>query len=74
MKAAFPIQPELTAIAIAYKNRSLIADQVLPRVPVGKQDFKYLKFNLADGFTSLGNLYPPFEILDKLVCSVTYFS
>lgn len=51
MKAAFPIQPELTAIAIAYKNRSLIADQVLPRVPVGKQDFKYLKFNLADGFT-----------------------
>lgn len=51
MKAAFPIQPELTAIAIAYKNRSLIADQILPRVPVGKQEFKYLKYNLAEGFT-----------------------
>lgn len=51
MPAAFPIQPELTAIAVAYMNRRLIADQVAPRVPVAKEEFKYLKHTLADGFT-----------------------
>ena len=35
--APFPIDPELTAIAIAYRNGRMIADEVLPRVPVGKQ-------------------------------------
>ena len=49
--APFPIQPELTAIAIGYRNSTLIADEVLPRIVVGKQDFKYLQYNLADGFT-----------------------
>lgn len=49
--APFPIHPALTAIAIAYRNTRLIADVVLPRVPVGKQEFKYLKHNLAEGFT-----------------------
>ncbi|MCF7964209.1 MAG: hypothetical protein K9L79_01580 [Methylobacter tundripaludum] len=49
--APFPIQPELTAIAVMYKNKSMIADQVAPRVPVGKQEFKYLKHDLAEGFT-----------------------
>lgn len=49
--APFPITPELTAIAIAYKNNNLIADQVLPRVQVGLQSFKYRNFTLADGFT-----------------------
>lgn len=49
--APFPIQPELTAIAIGYRNPLLIADDVLPRVPVGKQEFKYLKYSLADAFT-----------------------
>lgn len=47
----FPVQPELTAIAIAYRNTRLIADQVLPRVPVGVQDFKYWSYNKADRFT-----------------------
>lgn len=51
MPAPFPIQPDLTAIAIAYRNTRLIADAVLPRVPVGKQDFKYLKHAMAEGFT-----------------------
>lgn len=50
-KAPFPVQPELTAIAIAYRNTRMIADDVLPRVPVGKQEFKYLLHTLADGFT-----------------------
>jgi hypothetical protein len=51
MKAPFPITPELTAIAVKYRNPRLIADQVLPRVPVGLEEFKYWKFTLADGFT-----------------------
>lgn len=51
MKAPFPIQPELTAIAIAYRNTKLIADSVLPRKPVGVQTFKYLVYDKADRFT-----------------------
>jgi hypothetical protein len=50
-KAPFPIQPELTAIAVMYKNNKMIADQVAPRFSVGKQEFKYLKHDLAEGFT-----------------------
>lgn len=49
--APFPIQPELTAIAIGYRNTRLIADEVLPRVPVGKQEFKYLKYGIGEVFT-----------------------
>ncbi|KHS86519.1 phage capsid protein [Pectobacterium carotovorum] len=51
MAAPFPIDPHLTAIAIAYRNASLIADSVLPRVPVGKSEFKWWEYDLADGFT-----------------------
>ena len=42
-KANFPVNPVLTAIAIAYRNRRMIADDVLPRTDVGKQEFKYLQ-------------------------------
>lgn len=49
--APFPIQPELTAIAVAYRNQRLVADSVFPYVPVGSREFKYLKHNLAEGFT-----------------------
>ncbi|MGE0388446.1 MAG: major capsid protein [Gammaproteobacteria bacterium] len=49
--APYPINPELTAIALAYRNARLIADDVLPRVPVGTAQFKYWKYTLADGFT-----------------------
>lgn len=49
--APFPVQPYLTDIAAAYRNGRLIADLVLPRVPVPTQDFKYLKYAFADGFT-----------------------
>jgi hypothetical protein len=50
---AFPVNPELTAIAIGYKNRDidLIADMVLPRVDrVGKQ-FRYTRYTAADAYT-----------------------
>jgi hypothetical protein len=50
-KAPFPITPELTAIAIAYRNPALIADQVLPYVPVGKKEFKYWKYEKPERFT-----------------------
>lgn len=64
--APFPIQPDLTAIAIQYRNTDMIADQVLPRVPVGKQDFKYFKHTLADGFTipdtKVGRRSPPTQV------------
>lgn len=48
----FPIDPKLTAVAIAYRNpdMALIADDVLPRTPVA-QEFKYMKYDLAQGFT-----------------------
>lgn len=48
----FPIDPQLTAIAIAYRNPdvSLIADDVLPRTPTA-QEFKYLSYDIGQGFT-----------------------
>lgn len=49
--ASFPIQPHLTAVAVAYQNKRLIADEVLPRVPVASPDFKYLKHTMSEGFT-----------------------
>lgn len=47
----FPVQPELTAVAIAYRNQKLIADGVFPYLPVGSTTFKYLKHTAAEGFT-----------------------
>jgi len=37
----FPTNPDLTAIAIAYRNKNLIADQILPRTPVNARAFKW---------------------------------
>ncbi|RLM23659.1 phage capsid protein [Brenneria alni] len=47
----FPVDPVLTGITIAYRNPSLIADEVLPRVPVGLKSFKWLKFALGERFS-----------------------
>lgn len=49
--APFPIQPELTAIAIRYRHPPMIADAVLPRLRVGKQEFKWLEHVLEESFT-----------------------
>lgn len=48
----FPTNPQLTAIAIAYRNPdvALIADAVLPRTPTAYR-FKWLLYALANGFT-----------------------
>lgn len=49
---AFPLNAQLTAVAIGYKNRDLdlIADKVLPRIPTAKI-FKYTKYSQADAYT-----------------------
>lgn len=44
----FVKNPVLTAIAMGYKNATLIADDVLPRVPVGGEQFKYTVYNRED--------------------------
>lgn len=41
----YPIDPALTAIAIAYHNGNYIGDLVLPRIRVGKQAFKFMAYN-----------------------------
>lgn len=51
-RKAFPIDPQLTAIAIAYKNAAMIADEVMPRIgALSQEEFKYLKYSLEEGFT-----------------------
>lgn len=50
-KGPFVIVPELTAIAVAYRQPSFIADRVLPRVPVNTKEFRYQKYALGDAFT-----------------------
>lgn len=49
----FVVDPVLTAIAIGYSNpaHTLIADEVLPRVPVLSEQFKWTEYPLAEGFT-----------------------
>jgi len=55
-----------TAIAIAWRNDRYIADDVLPRTPVARQEFKWHRYRLADGFTlpdtKVGRLSAPNRI------------
>ncbi len=50
---AFPRDEELTAIAIAYKNPDtvLVQDEIFPKTPVGRREFKYFEYDLARGFS-----------------------
>lgn len=47
----FPTDPRLTGIVIAYQNAEMIADRILPRVPVGKREFRWLRFDRAERMT-----------------------
>lgn len=47
----FVIVPSLTAIAVAYTQKNLIADAVLPRVRVNTELFRYIKYAQGDAFT-----------------------
>lgn len=49
--APFPVTPELQAVALAYRNAAMIADAVLPRVPVGAQNFKYMSYPKGEMLT-----------------------
>lgn len=53
-----PFKPDarLTGIAIAVSNALMIADSVLPRVPVGTNPFKYLEYPVGQAFTLPGTL------------------
>lgn len=53
--APFPIDEHLTQIALAYRNQKMIADDVLPRIQVGKQLFEWMEFPLEDPFTTAPN-------------------
>lgn len=41
MNFPFTPTPQYTAIALAYRNRAFIAEEVLPRMPVGERSFKW---------------------------------
>lgn len=67
MLSPYPIDPSLTAIAIAYQNKNYIADLVLPRIRVGKQSFSFLQY-AADTFfnapdTRVGRRSRPSEVV-----------
>lgn len=69
--------PALTAIAVMYRNARLIADMVLPRVPVQLPTFEYTVFPTALDFTVpntlVGRLGKPNQVLpqsDKVAGSV----
>lgn len=50
-QAPFVVTPALCAVAVAYKNGAMIADDVLPRVPVGAESFKYMKLPIGEFFS-----------------------
>lgn len=51
MNHEHPINPELTALTLAYNNNSFIADKVLPRVPVITETFKYRSYPVGQMLT-----------------------
>lgn len=73
--APFPIQQALTAITIAYRNTSFIADEVAPRVPVGRQEYKLTNYSPAETFalpsTLVGRKGRPNEV-DLTATEATY--
>lgn len=65
-KMPFTPAPQYTAIALAYTNRQLIAEQVLPRISVGQRSFKWDKHTKGDNFlvpdTKVGRKGRPNEV------------
>ncbi len=51
VNSPFPIDADLTAVAVAYKNAAYIADTVAPRIRVGKQEFKFISYSDDKFFT-----------------------
>lgn len=69
----FELQPELTGIALAYKNKSLIADEIFPSVPVTLKSFQYRVYDkgsfLSVPDTRIGEIGKPnsADLKSKLV-------
>lgn len=51
MTAPFPISPHYTSISLAYPNKRLIADRVLPRTQVEDMLFEYTSQTRVEDFT-----------------------
>jgi hypothetical protein len=49
--APFVVIADLTAVAIAYRNTSLIADEVMPRVPISNQKYRYRVWEKEERYT-----------------------
>ncbi len=51
-KRPFQVSATLSAVAIAYTNPAAarIADEVMPRVPVSSEEFKWMEYPLEDAF------------------------
>ena len=47
----FPVNPILTAVCIGYRNLDMIADQVLPKIPVMGEVYRFTRYPLAERFT-----------------------
>lgn len=67
----YPIDPALTAIAVAYRNQAYIADTVAPRIPVDKQRFTFIQYSADTMFnrpdSRVGRRSKPNEVhLDAL--------
>ena len=56
MTAAYTVNPVLTGIAIAYVNAEMIADMVLPRLPVATKEFLYNELPMSDAITITNTL------------------
>lgn len=63
----YPIDPALTAIAVAYSNKAYVADMIAPRIRVNKQKFSFIQysadtmFNIPD--TKVGRRSKPNEVV-----------
>lgn len=62
-----PVNPELTAIAIAYRNPAMVADEILPRqLPITSSAFKWKEYDVGDSFrvpnTEVGKRGKPEEV------------
>jgi hypothetical protein len=47
----FPVQPELQAVAIGYRNQRLIGYDVLPVMQVGSQEYGWYKWDVAESYS-----------------------
>ena len=69
--APFPLDVRLSGIYVAYGNASMIADKYSPRVPVSLAQFKFMKFDLGQGFTIPDNKIGRKSVANKVEFNAT---